>query len=887
EIIHTYPAAGRFTAFIAYNPDRNDCTVDIGRMLGGIRNRNENVENMNSSVNTPFYIETSLLLDPSFPNNTPVLLNPPIDKACVGQRYTYNPAAFDSDGDSLSYRFVIPAQGRNANGTLIPVDGYGSPEGNVFRARSESGGTATFTIDPRTGQITLDSPGPGISGNPGSNGNIGDEYNFAFIIQEWRNGVPLGFVRRDMQIVVEDCTNKRPEIIVPNDTCVVAGAFIERNILATDPDVPAQDLAITSFSGIYEAGFALPLATFTFNPNRQKTVARGVFRWQTSCSHVQAEPYLVVFRAEDFPANDPNNIRKRTDTKSWRITVVGPKPIGLIATALNKAVRLNWSNYLAQCPNAQEIIIYRKIGCDNRQPAACDVGVPASWGYEEIGRIPAGQTTFLDDDKGRGLPKGINFSYRIVATFPRPQGATKSGLSYASDETCISLLKDVPFITNVSVERTGTNNGEIFVRWTHPIEFDPVVFPGPYTYRLERADGLNGTNFTEVYRADVPVSRFPNYPRTTTFTNGNVNDTTFTDRNLNTQANAYRYRVTMLFGNPQILKDTSSSASSVRLGATAAPASVSLNWTYNVPWNNNDKYHIIYRRINGTFEKIDSVLVNATNNRATYSDRGTFRNIKLVPDSLYCYFVETQGKYDFELSVKVLLNKSQESCSSPQDTVKPCPPLLAVNSINCAVFNTTPENCSADTVNVRLINKLNWQNLYPAGCDKDVASYRLYYKAYEEDSLQFLASTSDTTFEHFNLVGNIVSLAGCYAVTAVDRSGNESVLSNIVCVDNCLYYALPNVITPNGDLANDVLVPCKTPRFVESVKFTVYNRWGKQVYTASNDINLNWNGSIGLPESERNDLSTGVYYYVAEVKFIRLRRSQSPEQFKGWLHILK
>ncbi len=51
---------------------------------------------------------------------------------------------------------------------------------------------------------------------------------------------------------------------------------------------------------------------------------------------------------------------------------------------------------------------------------------------------------------------------------------------------------------------------------------------------------------------------------------------------------------------------------------------------------------------------------------------------------------------------------------------------------------------------------------------------------------------------------NLPSFAGCYYVTAVDRSGNESRPSNTVCKDNCPYYELPNVMTPNADGKNDL-----------------------------------------------------------------------------------
>jgi len=70
-------------------------------------NRNYGVINIPNSVNVPFYLETELIVNPFLgPNNSPVLLNSPIDNGCTGTPFIHNPGAYDVDGDSLSYRFI-------------------------------------------------------------------------------------------------------------------------------------------------------------------------------------------------------------------------------------------------------------------------------------------------------------------------------------------------------------------------------------------------------------------------------------------------------------------------------------------------------------------------------------------------------------------------------------------------------------------------------------------------------------------------------------------------------------------------------------------------------------------------------------------------------------
>ena len=96
KVIHTFQAPGRYV--VSYFE----------------QNRNAQIVNMENSVDTPFFIETEILIDPFFGlNNSPVLLIPPIDNGVVGIRYIHNPGAFDPDGDSLSYELQIPAQDDN------------------------------------------------------------------------------------------------------------------------------------------------------------------------------------------------------------------------------------------------------------------------------------------------------------------------------------------------------------------------------------------------------------------------------------------------------------------------------------------------------------------------------------------------------------------------------------------------------------------------------------------------------------------------------------------------------------------------------------------------------------------------------------------------------
>ncbi len=66
---------------------------------------------------------------------------------------------------------------------------------------------------------------------------------------------------------------------------------------------------------------------------------------------------------------------------------------------------------------------------------------------------------------------------------------------------------------------------------------------------------------------------------------------------------------------------------------------------------------------------------------------------------------------------------------------------------------------------------------------------------------------------------------------------------------------IPNAFTPNGDGRNDIFRIGKM-QYKKLIDFTIYNRWGQEVYHNPYDPNAGWDGtSWGIPQD------MGVYYY--------------------------
>ncbi len=80
----------------------------------------------------------------------------------------------------------------------------------------------------------------------------------------------------------------------------------------------------------------------------------------------------------------------------------------------------------------------------------------------------------------------------------------------------------------------------------------------------------------------------------------------------------------------------------------------------------------------------------------------------------------------------------------------------------------------------------------------------------------------------------------------------------------------PNIITPNGDGKNDVLI-IKGIELYPGSKLSIYNRWGNEVYHSDNYGN-NWAGE---------GLADGTYYYLLNRKEV----NGVIRVFKGWIYL--
>lgn len=193
-----------------------------------------------------YYIEATLNSGTALCNSSPQFTAQPIPYVCLGQTVNYSYGVVETDGDSLFYS-LIPA-----------LDAAGVP---VTYAGGYSGTSPIpgITIDPVTGLVTF---------TPGTLGN----FVVAILVQEYdAAGNLVGTVMRDIQFVVQNCTNVVPAptgggITSFSGNAVQTGPYsIEMcagncfNFTTTYTDADAADI-LTYISNITTA---LPGATIT------------------------------------------------------------------------------------------------------------------------------------------------------------------------------------------------------------------------------------------------------------------------------------------------------------------------------------------------------------------------------------------------------------------------------------------------------------------------------------------------------------------------------------------------------------------------------------------------------------------------------------------------
>jgi|GEM_PF-2354815 len=232
--------------------------------------RNAAITTIQNPGSDDLYIDAHLD-NTTIDNCSPQFSVDPIVFVCIGQPFVFNNGAVDQDGDSLVYSLITPRIAANTD--VIYMPGY-----SVTNPISSS---PAVSIDPVTGDITFNATAQEVG-------------VIAVLIQEYRNGVLIGTVMRDIQIYTVPCTNSLPTLCGPYAYTACAGSNLCFDICSNDSDA-LQNLTMTWNNGI-------PAASWIVDSTLQHPI--GHFCWNTQPSDARPQPYTftVTIRDDNCPS---------------------------------------------------------------------------------------------------------------------------------------------------------------------------------------------------------------------------------------------------------------------------------------------------------------------------------------------------------------------------------------------------------------------------------------------------------------------------------------------------------------------------------------------------------------------------------------------------------
>ena len=236
------------------------------------------------------FVFTLDIPDPALQNSSPKFGDFPTEAFfCTNGQTLIDFGATDIDGDSLVYSFTEPLNGTSTAFNPNPVVASSKPYSTIdwapsFSTDNQIGGPVPMTINPQTGLITAQPNQVGV-------------FTIAVKVEEYRNGVKLGQIRRELQLASSVCNLDLPSVIsTPNDDTifnVLANSQLCFEIAATDPN-EGDTLFIQADGELFD-GSVEPMAVFP--PNDSISEVTQTFCWSPVCSNLSDDPYVVTISA--------------------------------------------------------------------------------------------------------------------------------------------------------------------------------------------------------------------------------------------------------------------------------------------------------------------------------------------------------------------------------------------------------------------------------------------------------------------------------------------------------------------------------------------------------------------------------------------------------------
>ncbi len=323
-------------------------------------------------------------------NSSPSFLTYPVLYICSGQPSNYSQGASDIDGDSLSY---IMGSCYSSASSTVPYTAAGG-----YSPSSPLGAGWDVSIDPQTGDIDF------IPVNGGGGVVVGV---LCVYITEWRNGIQIGQVARDIQVtVLANCNNINPSIKAISN---VQGANVNTyNGVAN---------RLTGYIGVplsFEIPTDDPDVGQEFTLNWDQRVAGATFYDVNNPNVVNSIPSVTppTAKFEWTPATSGQYIFTVTMSDNYIGGLRGVAQRSYVIDVLNTSTALTTAN-------ATNVI----TACNTASFSATPTGGIPPFTYQWSGDVPTTNTaSFSNTFAGSGT-----YNYTVVVTDFIGQSVTENG----------------------------------------------------------------------------------------------------------------------------------------------------------------------------------------------------------------------------------------------------------------------------------------------------------------------------------------------------------------------------------------------------------------------------------------------------------------------------
>jgi gliding motility-associated-like protein len=274
--------------------------------------RNETIVNINNPGNQGmvFYLEFPALNRNGnrFINSSPAFATPKGDYVCVNEPFVFDFSATDADGDELRYSLVTPYAGnselRNTPFGTGPNPGarglfYAAPYRTVtwssgYNLSNVIGGPVPLQVNAVTGQLTFTANRLGL-------------YVFSVLCEEYRDGVKIGAVQRDFQLLVIDCPrNNAPVVQVKQQNTLYQEGELMALSYSGQPcfEVLVSDADINASVQLQVNALNFPASSMSVSPTQRRLTSindtlRAQVCFNECIDHSADEPLLLQVVASD------------------------------------------------------------------------------------------------------------------------------------------------------------------------------------------------------------------------------------------------------------------------------------------------------------------------------------------------------------------------------------------------------------------------------------------------------------------------------------------------------------------------------------------------------------------------------------------------------------